>query len=332
MTINATATLARAVATDVARPPGHAGWNNPVGDPHYNSDIDWYRRVTLNLVPTAGEYINIVNWEIFDGTIPFKVTTDITAGSAFTGTTPAPFGPLVNNLTTWTIWASNGSITASTAKYTDTGRALVSTLRSNGREVTLLLGNSKAVGDAATTWTAYAFLPGAFKVPTATATITLQNVVNNPATGVTIVTAPWTAAIGATSNLAATVQPAGSSQTVTWTSKNDAVVTVAARSGAARITGVGATTVVATSMTNPTISASLAVTGTASLRSAKDGDGDGDEDEAEVLDVVPDSSWTKFEIAEWLQDQGVDAEESQPKKELLALVQDVVSGQEPSDD
>lgn len=279
MAVTATATLARPLAKDAARPPGHAGWNNPVGDPHYNADVDWYRRVRLALLGDAGEYINIVNWELFDGTVPMKATTDITAGAAYTGTTASPFGPLVNNTTTWTVWATNNLATANTAKYYNTGRAPVSTLRANGQRTIVVLGNQKKVGDAATVWSVYAFLPGAFKVPTASTTISIENKSFDIATGVTIISADWSAAPGSVANLAATVAPGTASQTVFWSSQNDAVAVVTdARTGAAKITGVGTTTITATSVTNPTISDTMAVTGTALVRSAED------EPEAEAVE------------------------------------------------
>jgi hypothetical protein len=172
MTVTASATLVATVTADPARPAGHAGWNNPYGDPAWISDIDWYRRVQLVATGSAGEVGSIVNWELYDDTIPFKTAADITAATA--GSVASPYGAVINHTTTWTVWATTGVATAAAAKYTDTGVAAFSKLRANNPRVQVLLGNRKKVGAADQVWTVALFLPGAGRIPSATTTITVS--------------------------------------------------------------------------------------------------------------------------------------------------------------
>ena len=221
MAVTATSTLVELLTTDPARPPGHNGWNNPYGDPHYIEDVDWYRRVQLVATGSAGEVSTTVNWEVLDPVIPVRTTAQINALADGT------VGALINNTTTWTIWAYTGVNVAGQA-YKDTGTPPVCFLRANGPRVQVLLGPAKAIGGPSVTYTIGAFAPGAGKVPSAQTT----QVVNPRATfdQPTSVTVSGTATItspATTTVLTATVVPAGAAQVVTWTSSDPTKATVA---------------------------------------------------------------------------------------------------------
>jgi Bacterial Ig-like domain (group 2) len=237
MAITATAALVDVATVEPPRPAKHAGWDNPYGDPDWIKDIDWYRRYHLRLLGSAGEVGSIVNWELYDSTIPFKTNAELagtTAGAITAGTTP--FGAIVNNSDTWTVWVFTGLIGAGQVKYRNTGQVPLVTLRANGPSVQVLLGPAKKVGDPATTWTIAAFLPGAGKIPTKTLTQTVQNVAAYAQpTSATVAGTATISTPGGTTTLTATVAPAGAAQRVVWTSSNDVVASVAS-SGA--LTGI----------------------------------------------------------------------------------------------
>ena len=175
MAITVSAALVSTLVADAARPGYSApnmGWNNRVGDPHWIADIDWYRRVQLSCTGNAGEVITTVNWEVADPTIPMKTAADITAATA--GSVASPYGATINHIGTWTVWVTTGVATAAQPKYTDTGRPVVSLLRANGPRVQVVLGKKKLAVGTTETYTVAAFLPGAFKVPTGTATVVVQ--------------------------------------------------------------------------------------------------------------------------------------------------------------
>ena len=224
MAVTATAALVSTFSGDAARPPGHAGWDNPSGDPDWVPDIDYYRRVQLACTGSAGEVGTTVNWEIYDGTIPFKTNAELATATA--GTTASPFGALVNNSDTWTIWATTGSSAGATAKYYDTKSPLITTLRANGPRVQVLLGSAKKLGAAATTWTIAAFLPGAGRLPTTTINFTTTPPAR--ATGVSVSPTTRSQVQGGTAaSINSTVAPANAlNKSVVWTSSNKAVVTV----------------------------------------------------------------------------------------------------------
>lgn len=166
MAVTVTAALVKTLTPDPARPPKHAGWNNPVGDPTWIEDIDWYRRVQLECKgPEVG---SIVNWEIFDDTIPLKTTAEINllANGAS--------GPVINNKETWTVWAYTGVNVAGQA-YKNTRTSLISTLRANNPRVQLLLGKKRASTGTTQVFTVFAFLPGSGRTPAGTATVTVQS-------------------------------------------------------------------------------------------------------------------------------------------------------------
>jgi hypothetical protein len=202
------------------RPPVHAGWNNPAGDPPpWIADTDWYRRIQLTATGAAGEVGSIVNWEILDPTIPVKTTAQINALAD--GAT----GALINNTTTWTIWAYTGTNVAGQA-YRDTRSAPVSFLRANGPRVQVVLGPQKKIGDAAVTYNVYAFLPGAGKTPSATTTVAVQNINPVAVTGVTVDKPTVALATGSTT-ITATVAPAGATvKGVRWSATPAGAVTI----------------------------------------------------------------------------------------------------------
>jgi len=191
MAVTALATIVNALAGDITRPgytgATNMGWNNRVGDPSWISDYDYYRRVQLVAQGTLGEVGAVVNWELYDDTVPFKTPTDITNATA--GAAASPYGTVINHTGTWTVWATTGVATATAPKYYDTKRAAISRLRANGPRVQLLLGDRKKVTGSATTWTIAAFLPGAGKIPSATTTF----VVTPPTVGVMPPASPFMA-------------------------------------------------------------------------------------------------------------------------------------------
>jgi hypothetical protein len=271
MAITATAALVDVATVEPPRPPRHAGWNNPYGDPDWIKDIDWYRRYHLRLIGTAGEVGGIVNWELYDGSIPFKTNAELagtTAGAITAGTTP--FGAIVNNSDTWSIWVFTGLIGAGQVKYKDTKQNPLVTLRANGPSVQVLLGPARKVGDPAVTWTLAAFLPGAGKIPTRTLTQTVQNVAAyaQPAT-VTVTGTATISTAGGTTTLTATVAPGGAFQRVLWSSSNETLATVAS---SGNLTGVvtalknGTAVITATAPGNPLVKStgtSVVITGQA---------------------------------------------------------------------
>ena len=231
------------------RPPGHAGWNNPVGDPTWIKDVDWFRRVRLSC--TGPEVGSIVNWEIFDDTVPLKTTAQINALA------DGASGPLINNTTTWTVWAYTGVNTAGKA-YRDTKTGLVSTLRANLPVVQVLLGNRPAKPPAKT-YTVYAFLPGGGKTPAGSKTIavTPPSVTITPDGGSIVVTG--------TLDLNAAVAPAQAPQTVTWASSDSGVAMVNAN-GLVSGGSPGTATITATSTTFAGVSDTCTVTVTSPLQ------------------------------------------------------------------
>jgi hypothetical protein len=308
MAVTATAALVKTFSGDPPRPPGHAGWNNPSGDIDWIPDIDFYRRVRLACSGNAGEDTRTVNWECYDGTVPFKTNAELASTTA--GTTASPFGALVNNSDTWTIWATTGVATAGQAKYYDTKQMPVSTLRANGQTVQVLLGPAKKIGADAVTWNIAAFLPGSGRTPSAKTTVTVTPPAR--ATGVSVLPTTRTQVQGGlTASVAATVAPANAlNKTVVWSSSNKAVVTVDPASGVTTTVGAGTANVTATTVDGG-FTASCAYTVTAS----------------ELL-AVPTSSSSKQEILDWLAENGAvvadPAIQNLSKKELLALVQDIL--------
>ena len=165
-----------------APPTGHHGWNNTSGDLAWVPDEYYYRRVLLTLTGNAGETPNVVNWEIYGGSdIPFV------ADAATEATVDVP---MVNNLATRTIWVRNATDWATAAPYYDeTGTPWVSTLRANGNRVVIefpaYLKWDLGVGLDSAEFYIEAFVPGAFGVPSATTSITIDkpNIVHIGDTG-----------------------------------------------------------------------------------------------------------------------------------------------------
>jgi hypothetical protein len=160
-------------------PAGHAGWNNTSGDKTWVPDDQYFRRVLLELTGDSGEYINVVNWEIYDASvIPFvddasAIVSDGLGGGNSAGTA------FVNDRTTRTVWASVGSDPgAGQPWYADTGASWISTLRATGPrtvvEFPAFLRWDEGVGPDSMDFEVEAFLPGAFGTPTATTTITIS--------------------------------------------------------------------------------------------------------------------------------------------------------------
>lgn len=226
MAVTATAALVGVATVDPPRPPlSGAGWNNPYGDPEWVGDVDWYRRYQLRAVGSAGEISTTVNWELYDGTVPFKTNADLATATA--GAVASPYGAIINNSNTWTVWVSTGVAAAGQAKYRDTGQTPLVTLRANGPAVQVLLGPARKIGDPAVTWTIAAFAPGAGKLPSATTTQVVQNVA--PYAQPTSVTVSGTATIstpGGTTNLTAVVAPGTAPQQVTWSTNSETLATV----------------------------------------------------------------------------------------------------------
>lgn len=162
-------------------PDGHAGWNNPSGDKTWVPDDKYARRVLLTLTGDAGEHINIVNWEIYDGTtIPFVDDASVAADASPSPTNdPAPGATFVNNRTTRTIWTRiSDDPGIGNPFFEESGTAWVSTLRANGPRTVIefpFYGKWGAADTETATYEVEAFLPGAFGTPSATTTITLTN-------------------------------------------------------------------------------------------------------------------------------------------------------------
>jgi hypothetical protein len=174
-----------------------------------------------------GEVGTIVNWELYDGTVPFKTNAELaatTAGAITPGTTP--FGTFVNNSDTWTVWVFTGNVGAAQVKYINTGQVPLVTLRANGPAVQVLLGPARVVGAPAVTWTIAAFVPGAGKIPTKTLT---QGAERRPMPSRPRSRCPAAtiSTLGGTTTLTAVVAPAGAGQLVRWTSSDDTKATVA---------------------------------------------------------------------------------------------------------
>lgn len=161
---------------------GHQGWDNSGGDKAWVPDVTYYRRVILEASGDAGEVIDIVNWELFDGNdVPFvadasAVTVQATGGDYTNATAPALF----NDRTTRTIWARNATAEDGGAPYyEDTGNSwATSILRANGPRVIVevpVYYKWDTTNTETTTIEVEAYLPGSGGVPTATANVALAN-------------------------------------------------------------------------------------------------------------------------------------------------------------
>jgi uncharacterized protein YjdB len=238
MAVTATASLVGVPALDPGRPPNHAGWNNPGGDPEWFPDVDVYRRVQLACTGSAGEVGSIVNWELYDDKFSFKTTAQINALAD--GTT----GVFINNTTTRTVWAYTGTNVAGSA-YADTKAKWIATLRANGPRVQVLLGPKRKIGDPSVNWRVEAFLPGSFGVPSGTANIDI--IPPAAVTGVTVAPPTASVAVGATTQLTETVAPVGAiNKAVTWKSSD---VTKAVVVGDGQVLGVAIGSAVITATT-----------------------------------------------------------------------------------
>ncbi len=177
-----TATAALVVTPDGNWNPdpvaNHAGWDNTSGDKTWVPDEQYSKRVLLTLTGDAGEYINIVNWEIYDGTaIPFVDDASVVADLGNT-LDPATGYALVNNRATRTIWSRISADPGEGNPYfEETGSKWVSMLRANGSRTVLefpsYMKYDVGVGPDSETYEVEAFLPGSGGVPSATTSITL---------------------------------------------------------------------------------------------------------------------------------------------------------------
>lgn len=218
MAVTVTAKRVLEFTGDGPRPAGHAGWNNPVGDPDWIPDVDWYRRYQLEVVeddPTKG-VPTTANWEIFDGTIPFKTVDEIKALDD-----PSE-GVFINVLSTWSVWTYTGINEAGKA-YADTGTRCVATLRANGLRPVVLLGPARKYADLSNNpehFTVYAFLPGAGSTPSGSVQVEIGG--HGP-TGINTGATPHTFTGGTSGhevppNLAALQSLGSLGQTTAWAS------------------------------------------------------------------------------------------------------------------
>lgn len=160
-------------------PAGHAGWNNTSGDKAWVPDENYAGRILLQLTGNAGEYINIVNWEIYDGTdIPFVDDAGVLALDP-PNNDPASGFDLVNDRTTRTIWSRIATTPALDEPFFEnTGTPWVPMLRATGPRTVIDIESwmkwDVGVGLASRTFEVEAFLPGSFGVPSATTAITVS--------------------------------------------------------------------------------------------------------------------------------------------------------------
>ena len=151
------------------------------GDKDWVPDVNYYRRVQLSGVGSAGEVGSIVTWEVYDSVaVPFvanaaTVTVQATGGTYTGATAPA----YLNNRNTNTVWVRNAKAQDGGVPYsTETGQKWVSALRANGPEVNVELPVTYGWGTASaktTTFEVAAYLPGNGGVPAGTTSVTVKN-------------------------------------------------------------------------------------------------------------------------------------------------------------